>query len=239
MTRVIPVLDLKGGRAVHAVAGSRDDYRPLRSSLRPGSDPIAFATAFRDDFGLTELYLADLDAINGEPPSLALYEQIAALGMNLWVDAGLRDASLIPSLASAGVARPIAALETLQGPDALESIVAASSPGSAVFSLDLREGWPIIAEGAVWPITHPAEIAEEAINRGAGTVIVLDITRVGTNQGVNTLSLVFALSCVYPEASFITGGGVSSWADVASIGQAGAVGALVASALHNGMIQPR
>ena len=60
--RVIGVLDLLGGRAVHARAGRRDSYEPVR-----GGDGVALARWYMRDVGLTELYAADLDAILGRP----------------------------------------------------------------------------------------------------------------------------------------------------------------------------
>ena len=65
--RVIPVIDLKGGLAVHAVRGDRERYRPLRSRIAEGSDPVDLTHAVRERFGLDELYVADLDAIGGGP----------------------------------------------------------------------------------------------------------------------------------------------------------------------------
>ena len=38
--RVIPVLDVKNGQAVHAVGGIRSHYRPLQSLLHPSCDPL-------------------------------------------------------------------------------------------------------------------------------------------------------------------------------------------------------
>ena len=65
--RVVPVIDLKDGTAVHAVRGERERYRPVRSALaREDGDPLALARAFRSTLGLDELYVADLDAIAGE-----------------------------------------------------------------------------------------------------------------------------------------------------------------------------
>src|SRR5271165_5825122 len=46
--RVIPVLDLKAGRAVHAIRGNRSDYQPVRSLLHPSTDPEQLARAYRD-----------------------------------------------------------------------------------------------------------------------------------------------------------------------------------------------
>ena len=65
--RIIPVLDLQGGQAVHAIAGDRAHYRPIQSVLHEGPDPIGLARAYRDSLGLRDLYLADLDAIAGAP----------------------------------------------------------------------------------------------------------------------------------------------------------------------------
>ena len=39
---VIPVLDLKGGQAVHAVRGERADYKPVRGVLGDGEDVTSF-----------------------------------------------------------------------------------------------------------------------------------------------------------------------------------------------------
>ena len=63
--RVIGVIDLKDGVAVHAVRGERQSYRPVRSGLVEGADPVDVARALRDRLGLRELYVADLDAIAG------------------------------------------------------------------------------------------------------------------------------------------------------------------------------
>src|SRR5918994_25530 len=64
--RVVPVIDLKDGTAVHAVRGERERYRPVRSALTgDDGDASALARAFRSELGLDELYVADLDAIGG------------------------------------------------------------------------------------------------------------------------------------------------------------------------------
>ena len=51
--RVIPVLDVKDGLAVHAVGGQRSHYRPVRSLLHPSADPLDLARAYRDILGST------------------------------------------------------------------------------------------------------------------------------------------------------------------------------------------
>src|SRR5260370_4483394 len=103
--RIVPVLDLKAGRVVRGVGGRRDDYRPVVSQLTNSSAPCDVATAFLEQFGLRELYVADLDAIAGTTPTLATYAALRKMGCVLWVDAGLRTAADIEPIAAAGIER--------------------------------------------------------------------------------------------------------------------------------------
>jgi phosphoribosylformimino-5-aminoimidazole carboxamide ribotide isomerase len=62
--RVVGVIDLKAGTAVHAVRGERESYRPVSSVIGgDDGDAVALARGFRSELGLDELYVADLDAI--------------------------------------------------------------------------------------------------------------------------------------------------------------------------------
>src|SRR5438270_9099039 len=82
--RVIPVLDLKDGEVVRGIAGRRQEYRPIRSRLCDSSRPVDVAGAFRERLNLRDVYLADLNAIAGEPPALKTYAEILALALRLW-----------------------------------------------------------------------------------------------------------------------------------------------------------
>ena len=86
--RIIPVLDLKGGVAVHAVRGRREDYTPVRSVLAGSADPVALARAFSTALGCRECYVADLDAIAGRGDHEITIRTIAELGLVVWLDAG-------------------------------------------------------------------------------------------------------------------------------------------------------
>ena len=97
--RVIPVIDLKGGLVVHGVAGDRSRYRPVVSVLAADPRPRSIAMAFANALGADEVYVADLDAIAGQEPDWPSYEQIAAAGLRLWVDAGIGEAGRARQLA--------------------------------------------------------------------------------------------------------------------------------------------
>ncbi len=235
--RLIPVLDLKGGRPVRAVGGNRAHYGPLRSILHPdGANPVELARACRDRLGLHELYVADLDAILGAAPRLDLCRAIADLGMHLWLDAGVRDRSDVGPLMSAGVGTVVLGLETLGGPEPLSVISREFDRDRLAFSLDLREGRPLVPTSTAWGSDDPRRLADVALQGGIRRLIVLDLARVGMGQGLGTLPLLSAIRADHPAIDLVAGGGVSGVGDLRDLGAAGASGVLVGSALHDGRI---
>ena len=78
--RFLPVLDIRGGIVVRALAGRRSEYRPLVSQLTDSTDPVVVAEAIRADFGWTEFYVADLDAINRFRPRQSISHSTLGCG---------------------------------------------------------------------------------------------------------------------------------------------------------------
>jgi hypothetical protein len=66
---------------------------------------------------------------------------------------------------------------------------------------------------------------------------VLDLARVGSGAGPD-IALVGELCARFPELELLAGGGVRDVADLRALAEAGAAGALVATALHGGAIGP-
>jgi phosphoribosylformimino-5-aminoimidazole carboxamide ribotide isomerase len=232
--RVIPVIDLKQGQVVRAVAGRRAEYRPVVSRLTSSSDPLAVALAFRDRFGLNEPYVADLDAIGGAAPALGLYEALHQRDFRLLVDAGIRQATDALPLAAAGIQSIVAGLETLADPQALAQLAAAHG-GQLVFSLDLREGQPL-GERAAWQNADAWSIAARAVECGVGRMIVLDLSRVGVGGGPAQEALCRRLATAYPGLELTIGGGIRDAEDLRRVRQWGVRAVLVASALHDGRL---
>ena len=279
--RVIGVVDLLAGRAVHARAGCRGSYQPVRavagSPIEPG-DALALARAYVNRLGVTELYAADLDAIlarlrvqpdasaslaeapddDRAAPRLArgalslskggakaagvsqdaLVAAVAALGAPLWLDAGVSSADQARHVFGLGAARAIVGLETLASYQALGAICAALGGDRVAFSLDLRDGEPVIATGVSGDVAlgEPAHVvASRAANAGVGAMIVLDLARVGTGTGLD-LALIARVRASTPGLMLLAGGGVRGYEDLARLADAGCDGALVATALHDGRL---
>jgi phosphoribosylformimino-5-aminoimidazole carboxamide ribotide isomerase len=234
--RIIGVLDLRNGRAVHARAGQRDRYAPVQSvageAIEPG-DARALASIYRDRFGLGELYAADLDAIEGRAPQDQLVSSLAAYG-TLWLDAGVASASRARHALTLGAAHVIVGLETLSSWDALDEICAVVGGGRIAFSLDLRDGKPV-GDQSVTCGESAYAVAARAADAGVASIVVIDLARVGTGDGID-VRLVTRVREAAPDATLLAGGGVRGIDDLARLSDAGCDGALVATALHDGRI---
>lgn len=239
--RLIPVLDVMNGVVVRAVGGRRDEYRPVVSKLTTSTDPLDVAKALIAATGAEELYVADLDAIRG---TLAISPAVDELSFRcecpIWLDLGVNRARGISVLAKARHIRPVVGLETAESPDVLVQAVAAITAPVA-FSLDLRGG-ELLGEWKAWGAAHPRDalgISRTAIQAGAKAIIALDLARVGSGSGTGTEPLLRAIRAEFPTTDLIAGGGVRTWDDIDRLGEAGATGVLVASALHEGALTPR
>ncbi len=183
---------------VHGIGGRREFYRPIHSQLTPSSDPVAVARAFRDHFGLSELYLADLDAIAGMPPACHVYTELHSLGFRLWVDAGVRETRTAQLLAEAGVATIVLGLETLAGPDVLAEACTQWGWQRVVFSIDLKDG-VLLGNVAAWSQPDARSIAAQAVSLGMRRLLVLDLARVGVGVGLGTEKFCAELVSAYPD----------------------------------------
>lgn len=240
--RILPVLDLLSGRIVRGVGGQRATYQPIQSRLVDGVEPERVGRALVERLGCQAVYLADLDAIAGGEPAWQVYAQLIAVGLELWVDAGVSGPARAGALAQWRAAdRPLSAvivgIESLAAPGALDPIVPVVGSERLVLSLDLRHG-AIWNPAPSWQGWTPWAMAERAHSVGVERWIVLDVAAVGSDRGPVTLELCRQLRQRWPKSELTSGGGVRHAADLAALDAAGCDYALVASALHDGRLSP-
>lgn len=237
--KIIPVLDLLNQTVVRGVAGQREAYRPIQSRLTQSSQPVEIARALRDEFDFTEFYVADLDAILQGKLNLDLYHNLLEAGFTFLLDCGLRCASDSACLNSMPGISIVAGLETLAAPQELGKLVQQWGAQQTVFSLDLKQGTPLVShaqENEFALINDPTQIAELSIQQGIQQMILLDLAQVGTGKGTGTEALCRTLRSHHPDLHLITGGGIRNRDDLIAQAELGANGVLVASALHDGRI---
>ena len=232
--RIIPVIDLRGGKAVHGSGGDRARYQLVDSTILPvRGDALELAHAYARVLSSSELYVADLDAIGGATAQYAMHRSLSRVSCS-WIDAGVRSGADACALIDAGADRVVVGLETMPSFAALREIVLQLGADRVVFSLDLRDRLPLTQVDALRAM-GPRELARRAVDAGTETVIVLDLARVGSGAGVDDAMLV-ELRAALPGVDLIAGGGVRDRADLDRLAAAGANGALVATAVHRGAL---
>ncbi len=231
---LIPVVDLLQGQVVRAVRGDRKAYRPIVSALCASSDPVTVARILCDHCAARQLYVADLDALQGGPVQIAVLADLlrALPEVELWLDAGLADIDAGEALRSqlAPYASRIVLVfgsESLRSREALERRFAkdeedaGAGRSGAALSLDRRDGQRLDPAGC-W----------DAVELWPKRLIVMTLERVGSGAGpdLETLQEVRRLA---PAATVIGAGGIRGEDDLARASAAGADAWLVASALHD------
>lgn len=225
---VIPVIDLKGGVVVHARRGERAQYRPIETPLSPSARPAEVARGLMALHPFRRLYVADLDAIAGAGDNLAAIRAIAAAfpALELWADRGIGRADRARDWLGLGLGPVVLGSESAPDAESFRGALAAAGD-DAVLSLDFRgadfQGPPaILAEPALWP----------------RRVIAMTLARVGSGAGPDTERLA-AIKARAGARSVYAAGGVRDAADLAALARLGIAGALVATALHDGRLDPR
>src|SRR6476659_7894367 len=188
--QIIPVIDLLRGRVVRGIGGRRSEYQPIQSQSAADARPSTVARAFVKHFAFKTAYVADLDAITTGHFSANAWQEIAAAGLNLWLDAGITNSLAAQKIIACGKQldidfQHVVGLETLESASELETIQKLSR-GEVIFSLDLRAGQPL-TQIEDWKSLPPIDIAAQAISRGTNRLIILDLADVGESSGTRTL----------------------------------------------------
>jgi phosphoribosylformimino-5-aminoimidazole carboxamide ribotide isomerase len=233
--RIIGVIDLKDGLAVHARGGRRDAYSPVREAagVSIDGDAVELARLYLETFGIRDIYIADLQAIASATPQHDVIRAVSSLGARVHVDAGVTSPEGARQLIRNGAHAIVVGLETLPSFDALEDITV-RIPAPTVFSLDLRDGVPM---GTAAGTASPEEVARRAFISGAFEIIVLDVARVGSGAGPD-VAMMRRIRDAVRVPRLLTAGGIRHLDDLRGLRAAGCDGVLVATALHDGRLTP-
>lgn len=221
---VIPVIDLKRGKAVRARQGLRHSYEPAVSAIARTSTPVDVVSGYLSVYPFPAVYMADLDAIEGlGSHETAIREMCLAFpDVTFWVDAGISGKeSALSWLARHGRAHLVIGTESLKEGAGLEEL---SKNSRIILSLDFR-GSELLCPASIYrcPQVWPQR------------VIVMTLSRVGCGSGpdMERLSQIRRLA---PHARLYAAGGLRGASDLMLLKEAGASGVLVASALHDGRL---
>lgn len=226
---VVPSIDLKNGEVVRLLHGAMDKVTVY------GSDPAAVARDFERQ-GAEIIHVVDLDgAIAGEPKNLDAIRAIrAAIRCELDVSGGLRTMETIRTVIDAGATRVSIGSAAFLNPVLLRDACAAL-PGKIFGSIDARDGRLAIKGWVETSALTIAQAARRFRDAGVAAAIVTDISRDGTEAGLNVETIRATARAV--GIPMIASGGVASLADIANLKtlfSEGVVGVITGRALYEG-----
>lgn len=224
MMQIIPVIDLLNGVVVHAKRGERQHYQPIQSQLTASSTPLGIVSALLEFYPFTQLYIADLDAIQKLGGVYNTnYHAIESISqhfpaLELWVDAGIRNNAELGFWQTLN-ARLVIGSENFANMGnycALNHL-----EKNFILSLDFfPQGYQgpteLLDDTAYWP----------------QDVIVMSLANVGANQGADE-SLMSKLITLAPGKNIYAAGGIRHVGDLMLLKTIGAKGVLIATALHS------
>lgn len=227
--RMIPCLDINHGRVVKGVQFK---------SLRDAGDPVERADTYNRD-GADEISVLDVGAtVESRNTLLTVIRELARrVFVPLSAGGGVRSAEDMRAMLEAGADKVSVCSAALDKPELLTSCAARFGNQCVVISIDaLRtdRSWQAMAAGGSRETGRNAvSWAREAVERGAGEILLNAIDRDGTQNGYD-LELIHAVSSVV-NVPVIASGGAGNADHMAEAVGAGASAVLLASVLHDGL----
>lgn len=226
--RIIPAVDLKGGKAVRLEQGD-----PRRATVYY-QDPLQAALRWQEE-GAGLLHLVDLDRALGLGDNRAVLTRLAqALRIPFQVGGGIRTLKALEEVLALGAARAVVGTVAVKDPALLARMLALAGPKRLAVALDARGLRPVVAGWQEEDQASTLDLLKAWESLGVRTVIYTDVERDGTLRGLN-LEALAKVREAWPH-ELIAGGGVAGEEDLAALEGLGVDGALVGKALYEGRV---
>lgn len=230
--RIIPCLDVDGGRVVKGVCFV---------NIQDAGDPVEIARRY-DEQGADEITFLDITASSDERNTMI--DVVAAVASQVFipltVGGGIRNLDDIRAMLNAGADKISINTAAVKNPDFIDAASAKFGSQCIVVAIDAKQshntasGWEVFTHGGRNPTGIDAiEWARQMADRGAGEILLTSMDRDGTRKGFD-LELTRAVSEAV-NIPVIASGGVGTLehlADGILKGKADAV--LAASIFHFG-----
>jgi cyclase len=221
LPRLIPCLDVAGGRVVKGVRFQ---------GLRDAGDPVELGGAY-SDAGADELVFLDVAATLERRRTLVpLVRRVAErLAIPFTVGGGIGTASDAEALLEAGADKVSVNSAALARPELLTQLADRLGSQAVVLAIDVADGSVRTHAGGMATGRRAIEWAREGEERGAGEILLTSIDADGTRSGYD-LELTKAVADAVTVPVIASGGAGSADHVAAALGIAQA--ALLASILH-------
>jgi cyclase len=233
--RVIPCLDVDAGRVVKGV-----EFLDIRDA----GDPVELAAHY-DHEGADELVFLDITATHERRETIAALARSTAddVFVPFTIGGGIRSVSDAQAVLDAGADKVSVNSAALERPELLDELAEVFGAQCVVLAIDAKAtAWSDAGEGQAWEAylaggrtptgRDVVGWAREAVERGAGEILLTSMDRDGTSDGYD-LALTRAVSEAV-SVPVIASGGAGELEHLTQALEAGADAVLCASIFHYG-----
>jgi cyclase len=224
--RIIPCLDVKDGRTVKGINFI---------NIRDAGDAVELAAYYTTE-GADELVFLDITATNEKRKTLVelVTRVAAAINIPFTVGGGISSVDDVGILLNAGADKISVNTAAIKNPSLITELAKEFGSQCVVLAVDAKfenDNWFVYLNGGrVATSLNAIEWMKQAINAGAGEILLTSINHDGTKQG-------FANDLIREVESFssvpvIASGGAGNMQHFADVFEAGADAALAASLFH-------
>src|SRR5262245_57840887 len=229
--RVIPCLDVTGGRVVKGVNFV---------GLRDAGDPVELAARY-DAEGADELVFLDITASSDGRDTMVDVARRTAdeVFIPFTIGGGIRRVDDARRLLRAGADKVSVNTSAVERPGLIGELAAEYGAQCVVCAIDAKarpdgRGWEVYVHGGRTPTGHDAVAwAEEAVRLGAGEILLTSMDRDGTRDGYDC-ALTRAVASAVPVPVIASGGVGTLEHLVEGVVEGGADAVLAASIFHFG-----
>jgi cyclase len=227
--RVIPCLDVDGGRVVKGVGFVE---------LRDAGDPVELASHY-DAAGADELVFLDITATSDKRATVVELARRTAddVFVPFTIGGGIRSVADAQAVLDAGADKVSVNSAALARPGVIDELANVFGAQCVVLAIDAKQssagGWEAYSAGGRTPTGRNAvDWAREAADRGAGEILLTSMDRDGTTDGYD-LELIGAVAAAV-GVPVIASGGAGELSHLPPAIAAGADAVLCASIFHYG-----
>jgi phosphoribosylformimino-5-aminoimidazole carboxamide ribotide isomerase len=229
--RLIPAIDLRGGRCVRLLQGRFD------AETVYADDPLTVLEQYRE-LGARYLHVVDLDgARDGSQANRGVVAALlrAQAGLEIQLGGGVRSQAIACAWLEAGVRRIVVGSVAVTQPEAVLGWMASSDRDDFVLAFDVRldaggtprlttHGWESQSGASLW------ELTELYAKHGARHILCTDVARDGALTGPNVALYADAVRR-FPSIRWQASGGVSCSADLHALAGTGVAAVISGRAL--------
>lgn len=230
MMRIIPAIDIIGGKCVRLSQGEYDSKKVYHEN------PLDVARMFEDN-GIKYLHLVDLDGAKAKHVvNLKVLEDIVSK-TRLIVDfgGGIKSDEDIKAVFENGAAQVTVGSLAVSNPEKMEQWLSEYGSEKIILGADAKDGKIAISGWQTISTQSLTEFIGSYAAIGVEYVVCTDISKDGMLQG-SSIELYRHLRHDFPKLRFVASGGVTNISELSVLEEIGMDGAIIGKAIYEGKI---